>query len=111
MFIELSMRFFLPVYEILKNWIRHSKANKAAIIAFYTLFSFAPLVFLTANILGYFFSDLYIEKQVLAEADSLIGYETSNLVKIFLSNKSTTGTGSISFLTLVFLYSSSIVFS
>lgn len=105
-----SMRNYLKAFSIIiKNWVKHSKANKAAIIAFYTLFSFAPLIFLSATILGFFFSDNYIKDGILDQAGSMIGYEANNLINVFLDNSSSTS--KISFLTIIFFYSSSVVFS
>lgn len=101
--------FFKSVSIIFIKWFEHSKANKAAIIAFYTLFSFAPLIFLSASILGLFFSESFIKEKILTEAAAMIGYEANNLIQIFLDNSSSAT--KISLLTILLLYSSSVVFS
>ncbi len=75
-FIEIGPREFLYlVKDAGINWNSDGAASMGAAIAFYTIFSIAPLLIITMAIAGFFFGADAAQGQVYSEARSLLGDE------------------------------------
>lgn len=99
--------FYLEVFELLKNTANHFGADKgmklSASLAYYSIFSIAPLLLIIIWIIGFIFGE-YIEGQsgamseVFEEFSALFGAEVSFQIqqvikKISISNRSGIGIG------------------
>ena len=54
-YLALPKRLIKVFYKSISAWIDHRGASKGAALAFYTLFSMAPILILVIAIAGYFF--------------------------------------------------------
>jgi len=61
------------VYKAISAWIEHDAASMGAALAFYTLFSIAPVLVIAVAVAGYVFGPHVAETQVLVQLSGLIG--------------------------------------
>src|SRR5450830_1003274 len=59
--------------QFIDSWIDHRAGSKGAALAFYALFSMAPILLLMIALLGYVFSAQTAQAQVIAEVTRLVG--------------------------------------
>ena len=72
---------------IFEKWYADNIPRHAAALAFYTLFAIAPLLLLSATIMGAIVGRDVAEKQLVAQVDQYIhSPETANLVQTILDN-------------------------
>lgn len=57
----------------LTSWIDHRAASKGAALAFYTLFSMAPILVLAIAVAGYFFGAKAAQGEIVAQLEDLVG--------------------------------------
>jgi membrane protein len=69
-----------------QNFCHHRPFETAAALAFYSLFSLAPLIIVIVAIAGLFFSDAEVQAALIARIRELIGAETATLVETIISN-------------------------
>ena len=57
------------------EWMAHRASSKAAALAFYTLFSLAPILVLVIAIAGFFYGEDAAQGQLLHELRGLVGQQ------------------------------------
>ena len=57
------------------EWMAHRAASKGAALAFYTLFSLAPILVLVIAVAGFFYGAEAAQGQLLSELRGLVGKE------------------------------------
>jgi len=72
--------------ETLKGWMKHRAASRGAALAFYTLFSMAPILLLTVAVAGYFFGDRFARIDVIAELQQLVGLSAATAIRSVLTD-------------------------
>ena len=96
----------VELYQTIGGWIRHRAAQRSAALAFYTLFSMAPVLYLTIAIAGAVLGKEFVRSELFAEAARLIGADAaaflSEVLEAATSNRRTGLTGLIGVVTLVF---------
>ena len=94
--------------DLYKIWISERPTQLAAALAYYSMFSFAPIIFVAVSIVGLFIEEIDPASQVFQRLESILGAETSNLVQESVMALSKTPSSSsilvsvISFLALLF---------
>lgn len=106
------MRIIDPVVEfgkdLLKAWDEDKPARLAAGLAYYSLFSLAPLLFIAISVASVFIDEAQLTEQIFTRIDALLGAESAQYFESALGTleKSTitgrTLTTIISFLALLF---------
>jgi membrane protein len=72
------------VYKTISAWIDHDAASMGAALAFYTLFSIAPILVIAVAVAGYVFGPHVAETQVLVQLSALIGDTGANAIRDLL---------------------------
>jgi membrane protein len=72
------------VYKAISAWIEHDAASMGAALAFYTLFSVAPILVIAVAVAGYVFGPHVAETQVLVQLSALIGDTGANAIRDLL---------------------------
>ncbi len=72
------------LYHSLDAWIDHRGASKGAALAFYTLFSLAPILILAIAIAGYFFGAEAAQGQIIHQIQSLVGRNGAQAIQALL---------------------------
>lgn len=67
-------------------WVDHRGASKGAALAFYTLFSLAPILILVIAITGYFFGEAAAQGQILEQIKSLVGGNGAEAIQALLAS-------------------------
>jgi len=106
------MRIIDPVVEfgksLLKGWDEDKPARLAAGLAYYSLFSLAPLLFIAISVASVFIDEAQLSDQIFTRIDALLGAESAQYFESALKtleNSTITGrtlTTIISFLALLF---------
>jgi len=81
--------------ESLKAWMRHRAASRGAALAFYTLFSMAPILLLTVAVTGYFFGDRFARVDVIAELQQLVGLSAATEIRSVLASAHNPSSGGL----------------
>lgn len=66
-------------------WIEHRGASKGAALAFYTLFSLAPILILVIAVAGYFFGDDAAQGQIILQIQDLVGRNGAQAIQALLA--------------------------
>jgi membrane protein len=92
------------VWEAIKGWSRDDVPRLGASLAYYTLFSIAPILLISIAIAGLFFGQDAVRSQLVVELERLIGVEGARAIRILLEGASLQGGGGFAFAigTLVF---------
>lgn len=92
--------FFKTVFGILKETVNTFMDNKglklSASLAYYTLFSMAPLLLLVISLAGAFFGREAIEGSVFGELNGLIGNEAAAQIQQIIKNMELSGSTTLS---------------
>jgi len=92
--------FFKTVFGILKETVSTFVDNKglklSASLAYYTLFSMAPLLLLVISLAGAFFGKEAIEGSVFAELNGLVGNEAATQIQQIIKNMELSGSTTLS---------------
>jgi membrane protein len=72
------------VYQSITGWLDHDAASMGAALAFYTLFSIAPILIIAMAVAGYVFGPQVAETQVLEQLSALIGDTGANAIRDLL---------------------------
>jgi membrane protein len=100
------MRKFLT--EVYRIWITERPGQLAAALAYYGIFSFAPVIFIAVSVAGIFINKLQAADRLYLRLEEVLGADVSNLVRdsvVALSHTSQQGSWLISlvgFLALLF---------
>jgi membrane protein len=86
------------VWRMLKaafqEWNEDKAARLAAALAYYTLFSLAPLLILVIAIAGLFFDSTAVRQQIMGQVEALIGGTSADFVSTILDNANRPGNNS-----------------
>ncbi len=69
----------------LDSWIDHRAGSKGAALAFYTLFSLAPILILAIAGAGYFFGAEAAQGEIIAQVEGLVGRNGAQAVQALLA--------------------------
>jgi membrane protein len=67
------------------EWMAHRASSKAAALAFYTLFSLAPILVLVIAIAGFFYGEDAAQGQLLHELRGLVGQQGAEAIQSILA--------------------------
>ena len=81
--------------EAFQQWQKDKVSRLAAALAYYTVFSVAPLLIIAIAIAGAVFGKSAAEGQLMNQLEGLVGNEAIGVIEIALKNASQPGTGSI----------------
>jgi membrane protein len=88
------------------GWLDHQAARTGAALAFYTVFSLAPILTLSIAIAGFFFGEAAARGEIVDQIGGLVGPQGAELVQSVLQNANRPGAGIIatvvSIVTLLF---------
>jgi membrane protein len=76
-----------------KAWVAHRAPSKGAALAFYTLFSLAPILVLVLAVCGYFFGEKAAQGEILAQLEGLLGAMGASAVQSVLAQAHAPGAG------------------
>lgn len=71
--------------ESLKAWIEQRAASKGAALAFYTLFSMAPILVLAISVAGYFFGAAAAQGEIIVQVQGLAGPNGAQAIQASLA--------------------------
>jgi len=71
--------------ESLKAWIEQRAASKGAALAFYTLFSMAPILVLAISVAGYFFGAAAAQGEIIIQVQGLAGPNGAQAIQASLA--------------------------
>ena len=77
-----------------QEWNEDKAARLAAALAYYTLFSLAPLLILVIAIAGLFFDSVTVREQIMNQVQSLVGGSSADFVRTVLDNANRPGDNS-----------------
>src|SRR4051812_29178894 len=80
-------------------WIDHRDGSKGAALAFYTLFSMAPILFLAISAAGYFLGAAEAQSEIVAEIEALVGRNGAEAIEAILGHASDPASGLLATLT------------
>lgn len=70
------------------QWIEHRASSKGAALAFYTLFSLAPILVLVIAIAGFFYGGAAARGEILLQLRDLVGVQGAAAIELVLSGAS-----------------------
>jgi membrane protein len=86
-------------WEVLKcagsQWLEDKAARLGAALAYYSIFSIAPLLIIVIAIAGFVFGHQAVEGQVSEQIRDLVGEEGANAIQAMVANASKPGSGII----------------
>jgi membrane protein len=81
-FLKALMKVFIDSFT---SWITHRGASKGAALAFYALFSLAPILILAIAVAGLFFGDEAAQGQILHQIENLVGHNGAVAIQAILA--------------------------
>lgn len=78
--------FLRLVIESFVNWLRDNAIHHAAALAFFTIFSLAPLVILTVGVAEFMLHQTTLESRIVALTEELIGQQVAGMVAEVVQN-------------------------
>ena len=87
--------------DSIDGWMRHQVARTGAALAFYTVFSLAPVLILSIAIAGFFFGEPAARGEIVEQIQGLIGATGASAVQSMLENAARPGAGLIATLVSV----------
>ena len=96
------------VHELYQIWITERPGLQAAALAFFSMFSFAPVIFIAFSMVGIFADEIQIGNQFYQRLQSILGEEVALLIQDSITALSNSSSGAsilisiISFLALLF---------
>jgi len=85
-----AFEFVKEVYQI---WINERPATLAAALAYYSLFSFAPAIFIAYTIAGLFINEQQITDQLLVRVENTLGVEAAQFIQDSVNSVSQSTSG------------------
>jgi membrane protein len=83
---QLGRKLFVLTRDSLAAWVRHNASSLGAALAFYTLFSIAPILVIAVAIAGYVFGPNVAETHLLQQMQGLLGESGAAAVKGLLAS-------------------------
>ncbi|MBK8792710.1 MAG: YihY/virulence factor BrkB family protein [Holophaga sp.] len=77
----------------MKAWVRHRAPSKGAALAFYTLFSMAPILVLVVAVVGYFLGPVAVRGELFSQLQGLLGTTGARAVESIVADAHLPGTG------------------
>lgn len=81
----LPHRLYAVLAASLKAWLDHRAGSKGAALAFYTLFSMAPILILAIAGAGYFFGAEAAQGEIVAQLEALVGRNGAQAIQALLA--------------------------
>lgn len=86
------MKLLKKIFGLLKltfkEWQEDNISRLAAALAYYTIFSLAPLLIIAITVAGFIWSQNAVESQVLLQMESLLGPQGTEFIRALLDNAS-----------------------
>jgi membrane protein len=79
-------RLHAVLVDSLNGWIDHRAASKGAALAFYTLFSMAPILILAIAAAGYFFGAEAAQGEIITQLEALVGRNGAQAIQALLAS-------------------------
>ncbi len=73
------------LHATFNDWLEHRAASKGAALAFYTLFSLAPVLLLVLAIAGSLYGEAAARGQLFGELRSLLGKDGAQAIELLLA--------------------------
>jgi membrane protein len=80
-----SKQVFAVMRSAVADWLSHRAASKGAALAFYTLFSMAPILVLVIAIAGFFYGADAARGQLLSQLQGLVGAQGAEAIQLVLA--------------------------
>ena len=77
--------------EAFREWSEDKASRLAAALAYYTLFSLAPLLVVVISIVGLFFGRQAAEGQIITQISGLVGEDAAATIQSMIANTANTG--------------------
>jgi len=74
-----SIRAFIK--DIIDEWGSHTPHRQAAALAYYGMFSFAPMLFIALTVAGLFINELAMVDEITGRMNQLLGPETTQFIQ------------------------------
>jgi membrane protein len=88
-FLPRPVRRMIPVFRCaVTEWIEHRDASNGAALAFYTLFSIAPVLVLVIAIAGFFYGHDAAQGELLGQLRGLVGIKGAQAIQLVLAGAS-----------------------
>ncbi len=91
--IHWARRLRIVLVASLTSWIDHRAASKGAALAFYTLFSMAPILVLAIAVAGDFFGAKAAQGEIVSQLEDLVGPNGAQAVVALLAGAQTPASG------------------
>jgi membrane protein len=106
-------RFARVLLSSAQAWLNHRASSKGAALAFYTMFSMAPVLVLVTAIAGAFFGPKAAQGEIVDQLSGLVGEVGAQAIQMVLANANNAKTGSIATIvaTILLLVGATTVFS
>lgn len=75
----------IVLIDSLKSWVDHRGDSKGAALAFYTLFSMAPILVLAIAVAGYFFGAEAAQDEIVGQVQGLVGPNGAKAIQALLA--------------------------
>ena len=79
--------------DSINAWIDHRAGSKGAALAFYTLFSIAPILVLAIAAAGYLFGAEAAQGEIIAQVEGLVGHNGAQAIQALLAGARDPATG------------------
>jgi membrane protein len=86
---------WMLVRDSVIGWLDHNASRTGAALAFYTVFSLAPILLLSIAIAGAFFGQRAARGEIFEQIRDLIGPSGATAVESIIQNASTSGSGAL----------------
>src|SRR5262245_28745700 len=81
--------------ETVNEWMEDRASRKGAALAFYTIFSLAPILILAIAIAGLFFGEQAARGEIVGQISGLIGPEGARAIQAMIEHAESQGAGSV----------------
>ena len=81
------------VYDTVNEWVNDRASRKGAALAFYTVFSLAPILILSIAIAGLFFGQEAARGEIFGQVKDLLGADAASAVQAMIQSASRPGAG------------------
>ncbi len=95
------------------DWINHRAASRGAALAFYTLFSMAPILILVIAIAGFFYGAQAARGEIMTQLRGLVGDQGAEAIQLILAGASNQAQGRLATLvaTALLMFGATSVFA
>lgn len=90
------------LFDAANGWFDHRASRTGAALAFYTVFSLAPVLTLSIAIAGFFFGEAAARGEIVEQIGGLVGPQGAELIQSVLQNANRPGAGVIATIVSVF---------